>query len=590
MRQRGASSLDHAVALKNHLTVVRTVKTQNFSQFNFHKFSDLPKPKFVTFDEMIRSRKDEASKSLVIQVNSEKSYQELFNYCSQFGEIKTAFYYNIAEDENNFVLLEFQEVAECEAALRNSQFNTDNPGVPVISPFLWFKATNTKKAKAIALEAKAAPELRCDDTRLLPDTTLIELLKAAENLDDQMTILYRATLLNDLGTRMRFLAAKQLESALSAIFPHVQAHLFGSSVNGFGKMGCDLDFILRVRQDQYKAPPDSRLMFHTKVSLSNERSQTQRQMETIGDIMHLFLPGISNVRRILQARVPIIKFNHECLDLDVDLSMNNLTGLYMSELLYLFGEIDERVRPLTFCVRKWANATGLTNPSPGRWISNFSLTLLVIFFLQRLKVPILPPINLLVKSATKDDIRIADDDINCTFQRDLNHLTFQRENRDSLSYLLVQFFEFYTQFDFSQRSASLLEGAPKLKADAAAMWIVNPLEPLTNVSKNVSFEELERFKLEGKNAAWVLEASHEKSDEPYWGLLNLFKTNKQAIVKPQMFFKSRLVDVSDLFGGKEEPEPQYKNNSIRHEINAIRQTTKREIQKLEAPKMKSKRR
>ena len=66
-----------------------------------------------------------------------------------------------------------------------------------------------------------------------------------------------------------------------------------------------------------------------------DSTQTQRQMEVIGDLMHIFLPAINNVRKILNARVPIIKYNHECLDVDIDFSMSNMTGFYMSELLYL---------------------------------------------------------------------------------------------------------------------------------------------------------------------------------------------------------------------------------------------------------------
>lgn len=545
---------------------------------------------------MIQSRKREADKSLVVQVNSESSYQELFNYCSQFGAIKSAFHYTITEEQNHFILLEFKEISECEEALRSCQFNKDNPGVPVVSPFLWFKVKDSKKGSNLKQSEVDPPTLRCDETRLLEDEPLNDFLRSAETIDDQMLILYQSTRLSDLGIRTRFIAAKQLESALKGIFPHVQAHPFGSSVNGFGKMGCDLDLILCVEQDKRSLPSDSRLIFHTKEKLSNGRSQTQRQMETLGDILHLFLPGISNVRRILQARVPIIKFNHECLNLEVDLSMSNLTGVYMSELLYLYGEIDDRVRPLTFCIRKWARVTGLTNASPGRWISNFSLTMLVLFFLQSLKKPILPSLNHLVASATADDVRFAEDSINCTFLRDLKKLKFQQKNEDKLSYLLLQFFEFYSQFDFGDRAASLLEGNPTLKSDHAAMWIVNPFEPLLNVSKNVSLEELERFKFEAKNAAWTLESANEKTDDVYWGLLNLFKSNKQAIVKPQMFFKSRLVDVTDLFGEYEAPTVniQFKNSIVKSEVKAIRQSVKKEINKLETSRptsnMKFKRR
>lgn len=76
----------------------------------------------------------------------------------------------------------------------------------------------------------------------------------------------------------------------------------------------------------------------------------------------------------------------------------------MSDLLYIFGSIDSRVRPLIFTVRKWAHDIGLTNSAPGRWITNFSLTLLVLAFLQKPQMSysaILPSINTLVKSAGK---------------------------------------------------------------------------------------------------------------------------------------------------------------------------------------------
>lgn len=109
------------------------------------------------------------------------------------------------------------------------------------------------------------------------------------------------------------------------MFPFANARPFRSSVNGFGKMGCDLDLILRLDEER-KSNADSRLVFDTKESLTNGRSQVQRQMESIGDMLQLFLPGICNVRRILQARIPIIKFHHEHLHLDIDLSMRNLSG------------------------------------------------------------------------------------------------------------------------------------------------------------------------------------------------------------------------------------------------------------------------
>lgn len=65
-------------------------------------------------------------------------------------------------------------------------------------------------------------------------------------ISDQITTLYNYTKLNDVGTRLRFLTGIQIETCLSGMFPNATVYPFGSSVNGFGKMGCDLDLVLRL--------------------------------------------------------------------------------------------------------------------------------------------------------------------------------------------------------------------------------------------------------------------------------------------------------------------------------------------------------
>lgn len=233
----------------------------------------------------------------------------------------------------------------------------------------------------------------------------------------------------------------------------------------------------------------------------------------------------------------------------------------------MFGEFDQRVRPLTFCVRRWAQACGLTNPSPGRWISNFSLTCLVIFFLQQSKQPVLPAINTLIKSALPEDKRLIEDGINCTFARNFQNIGFHSNNTSKVSELLLQFFEFYSQFDFQNKAISLNEGRAVSKPDHSALYIVNPLERLLNVSKNVSMEECERLRIEVRNAAWVLESEVEnqqqiesdRAQEP-WGLLNLFKTPDKTIIRPNMFFKPRILEVSELFDNDTPQKPQTSNN------------------------------
>ncbi|XP_043267459.1 speckle targeted PIP5K1A-regulated poly(A) polymerase-like [Venturia canescens] len=73
--------------------------------------------------------------------------------------------------------------------------------------------------------------------------------------------------------------------------------------------------------------------------------------------------------------------NPDLLDSDgIELQMK--VAVHMAELLCCYGEIDYRVRPLIFTIRHWAQHVGITNPALGRWITNISITFLVLFYLQ----------------------------------------------------------------------------------------------------------------------------------------------------------------------------------------------------------------
>lgn len=221
----------------------------------------------------------------------------------------------------HFVLLTMNTESSIEELFASSCFNDSSMNTTVQSPFLWFKTG--KKPTVVNSPQFGKGVLSSQFENLTAtDDLLNNKLRNVNSIDAQMKLIVSETQLNDLSIRLRFLAANQVEKALKGMFPSAKAYLFGSSVNGFGKMGCDLDMILKL--DSEEVDMNSRLVFHVKKNYNHERTQKQRQMEAIGDVLHVFLPGIENVRRILQARVPIIKYHHEYLNLEVDLSMNDL--------------------------------------------------------------------------------------------------------------------------------------------------------------------------------------------------------------------------------------------------------------------------
>lgn len=66
------------------------------------------------------------------------------------------------------------------------------------------------------------------------------------------------------------------------------------------------------------------MVFHTKPMKLSERHETKEFMEILASTMQHFIPGVCNVRKILEARVPIIKFLYEYTNIECDLSTTNM--------------------------------------------------------------------------------------------------------------------------------------------------------------------------------------------------------------------------------------------------------------------------
>ncbi|XP_046398388.1 poly(A) RNA polymerase, mitochondrial-like [Ischnura elegans] len=568
-----------------------------------------PKKTPSPYDSMIRKKRDEAERSILVQVQSAMSHPELYSYISQFASVEQMYHYSFSDDMQ-FIVVELSSAEDVERILDASGHLSQGDLIPVRSPLLWFRAKgggnslkskSKKKSKNIE-NAENLPPLKCGCITL-SEGDIMKSVSSCSSFSEQVQVLYKLSCLDELGSRIRFLTARQLELALQGIFPNAKAIPFGSSVNGFGRVGCDLDLSLHLdsceSEEEDGNPTSLRLIFQTKMIPFNGRAQMQRQMEAVGDILQLFLPGCTHVRRILQARVPIVKYHQDFTSLECDVTMSNQTAVFMSELLWIMGSLDARVRPLVFTVRHWAKAVRLTSATPGPFITNFTLTLLVLHYLQCCKPhPVLPSLTTLISMAAPGDRRVSDDGVNCTFLRDISRVK-PSENTESLHALLFGFFQFYASFNFEGRGLSLAKGHGDnsgvgiVKPDASPLYVENPLERMLNVSKNVNGQELERLRIEMRSAAWLMEEMLALSDDEAqevhstrtshsalksasdgalsWGLMDLLspsnakvKDNRLSVgTAMKINAKGRLVRVTDLFEDTERDDSRASHSVTR---------------------------
>jgi hypothetical protein len=223
----------------------------------------------------------------------------------------------------------------------------------------------------------------------------------------------------------------------------------------------------------------------------------------------------------------------------------------MSELLYLYDKIDWRFCPLVTAVRQWASWAKLTSATPGSQITNFTLTLMVVFFLQRRSPPILPTLDEMIKLARPQVDTRQTEDINCTFLRDPSVFqVYSKLNSESLEDLFIGFLRFVESFDFSERTMSIITGDSHRKFDSKPLYVQNPLERELNVSRNVTLTELTRAVMEARNALYILETQENQGPGENWGLLSLPRAKSIRQTKQEMTHSNHVnINIKDLFRG-----------------------------------------
>ncbi|XP_031637400.1 poly(A) RNA polymerase, mitochondrial-like [Contarinia nasturtii] len=430
------------------------------------------------FQNAISMRQIEAKKSILIETDRDpNTIKKVIAYCSN-ARVKNIYRKDDVDGKISHFLVEFENFSTVNniitTAFHPGNFLLDSK-IRAKGRFLRFNPIhNPTRENRSNVPVKV-------ERNITEHELLLKEMRKEKSIDKQIMTLYKSNRLSDFSTRLRFLTALQLEEALSGVFHQPKVLPFGSSINGFGRMQSDLDMILLSCGNRIRNCPFDVM----EVGPLDGRFSVRNNLHLISNIARNWLHGVKHVEPILNARVPIIKYHQKLTCLECDLSMSNISGFQMSEILYTLGEMDWRVRPFVFYMRTWAQSFGIMQGYPSLGLSNFMLTCLAIFFLQQLPQPVLPPIDDFMKLIVTDD--------KIPSITDSTKLNFKSKNTSTLTQLLMEFFDFYASFNFQEDAVSISAGSIKVNVGAESMYIYNPLDVGVNVSRNITDYERNDF-------------------------------------------------------------------------------------------------
>uniref|UniRef100_A0A183CKM2 PAP-associated domain-containing protein n=1 Tax=Globodera pallida TaxID=36090 RepID=A0A183CKM2_GLOPA len=163
-----------------------------------------------------------------------------------------------------------------------------------------------------------------------------------------------------------------LHNQIRIAFPDSFLLAVGSTVNGCGAYNSDMDLCLGI-----PCPTEN---------YGTTRGYATKHLRKVKRI----LGSLDIVRYIdyIPAKVPILKmtFAQPYTNLEVDMNVNNIAGVYNSFLLHNYS----RFPALCLLVKHWAKIKGISEACEG-YLNSYSLILMVLHFLQcGVEPPILP--------------------------------------------------------------------------------------------------------------------------------------------------------------------------------------------------------
>ncbi|KAK0088780.1 hypothetical protein PV325_010720 [Microctonus aethiopoides] len=227
-----------------------------------------------------------------------------------------------------------------------------------------------------------------------------------------------------------------LNSALRRTFPYGRAINFGSTVTGLYSKQSDVDVFFDIGETIYDDDQVKNQGCENKTQRWTPKSIFKKVKMMLFKNKSIF----SQVVPIPLAKIPVIKFHHIPTNTDCDITFKHGLGVHNSQLIKYYVSLDRRLKPLLLIIKHWARLLGLSGTGK---ITNYSLVMATIFYLQQPNVNLLPTVKELQSSC--EPVYISGWLVNF----DKNIVPDASNNESSIPELLQGFFKFYGEFNFA---------------------------------------------------------------------------------------------------------------------------------------------
>ncbi|XP_016126493.1 poly(A) RNA polymerase, mitochondrial-like [Sinocyclocheilus grahami] len=190
-----------------------------------------------TFQAIQEERREEAERSVLISCPPKINEKKFLDYLSKHGTINRHFFYN-SYGANAVVEFSSRESIASLKESTNIPAVEHEASVPFKSRLLSLKWPGSQSSN------HPMPKFKEQSPPSINEIT--QLLSEKDSIDEQLQCLTETLQLTEENISLRFLVCSLLRDIAGAYFPECIIRPFGSSVNSFGKLGCDVDMILEL--------------------------------------------------------------------------------------------------------------------------------------------------------------------------------------------------------------------------------------------------------------------------------------------------------------------------------------------------------